>query len=166
MADAPEDWLQGGASMGVATTVVRYPLGPDTTGESLTGGCEETMERELLKVFKALSDETRLRILKLLERGAVCVCDIVAVLGTSQPRVSFHIAVLKDAGLVRDRKAGRWTHYSLDDSDVFRRFLLLSIMERAKGEVFERDLQKMSAFQQNKTAEAGDPMAACRAACG
>jgi ArsR family transcriptional regulator, arsenate/arsenite/antimonite-responsive transcriptional repressor len=50
---------------------------------------------ELLIVLKALSDETRLRILKLLERGELCVCEIVAAFGTGQPRISFHLAALK-----------------------------------------------------------------------
>ena len=51
--------------------------------------------KDLLNVFKALSDETRLRILKLLEHGELCVCDIVAALNTIQPKVSFHLATLK-----------------------------------------------------------------------
>jgi ArsR family transcriptional regulator, arsenate/arsenite/antimonite-responsive transcriptional repressor len=85
---------------------------------------------ELASIFKALSDETRLRIVKLLERGELCVCDIVAALGLVQPKVSFHLGVLKDAGLVRDRKEGKWIHYRFDESDAFRRFLILSVLER------------------------------------
>jgi ArsR family transcriptional regulator, arsenate/arsenite/antimonite-responsive transcriptional repressor len=85
---------------------------------------------DLLIVFKALSDETRLRILKLLEKGELCVCDIVAALDLIQPKVSFHLGALKDAGLVRDRKEGKWIHYRFDDSDAFRRFLILSVLER------------------------------------
>jgi len=53
--------------------------------------------QDLLNVFKALSEETRLRIVKLLEHGELCVCDIVAALDMIQPKVSFHLAVLKDA---------------------------------------------------------------------
>lgn len=86
--------------------------------------------QELLSVFGALSDATRLRILKLLERGELCVCNIVKVLGMSQPKVSFHLNVLKSAGLIKDKKQGRWIHYSLDDSDIFKRFLILSALER------------------------------------
>ena len=62
---------------------------------------------ELVSIFKALSDETRLRIVKLLEHGELCVCDIVAALDLVQPKVSFHLSALKDAGLVRDRKEGQ-----------------------------------------------------------
>jgi ArsR family transcriptional regulator len=63
--------------------------------------------KDLLEIFKTLSDETRRRILKLLEHGELCVCDIVAALDMIQPKVSFHLGVLKDAGLIKDRKQGK-----------------------------------------------------------
>ncbi len=85
--------------------------------------------QETLKIFKALSDETRLKILKLLESGELCVCDIFNALDMSQPKVSFHLAILRDAGLIKDRKQGKWIHYTLDSSDLFKRFLLLSTLE-------------------------------------
>lgn len=109
------------------------------------------MRAELPGIFKALSDETRLRILKLLEGGELCVCQIVAALAMSQPRASFHLAVLREAGLIRDRKAGRWSHYRLEDSEAFRRFLLLAVLERAKGGVFEKDKGKLKALLDKKT---------------
>lgn len=102
--------------------------------------------QEVLSIFKALSDDTRLRILKLLEHGELCVCDIVAALGLVQPKVSFHVNVLKEAGLIRDRKQGRWTHYRLDDSDIFRRFLLLSVFEGISGESVAEDGKRLAAF--------------------
>lgn len=86
--------------------------------------------QELQKIFKALSDETRLKILKLLENGELCVCDIFNALDMSQPKVSFHLGVLKDAKLIKDRKEGKWIHYTLDTSDIFRRFLVLSALEK------------------------------------
>ena len=64
-------------------------------------------------VFKALADQTRLRILALLAGGEVCVCDIHETLGISQPKASRHLAYLRRAGLVADRKAGLWVHYRL-----------------------------------------------------
>ena len=64
-------------------------------------------------LFAAFADPTRLRILNLLSVGEVCVCDLTRVLGMSQPKVSRHLAVLREAGLVNDRKDGRWVHYSL-----------------------------------------------------
>lgn len=106
--------------------------------------------KDLLTTFKALSEETRLRILKLLEHGELCVCDIVAALDMVQPKVSFHLNVLKEAGFLKDRKQGRWTHYSLDESDLFRRFLLMSVLERIPKEEMADDLKRLDAFMQGK----------------
>jgi ArsR family transcriptional regulator len=64
--------------------------------------------------FHALADETRLEIVRLLSHGERCVCELVGVLGAAQPRLSFHLKVLKDAGLVHDRRDGRWMYYSVD----------------------------------------------------
>lgn len=108
---------------------------------------------ELLNIFKALSDETRLRILKLLEHGELCVCDIVAALNMVQPKVSFHLNVLKEAALIRDRKQGRWIHYSIDDSDMFRRFLILSVLERIPDNVVMEDKNRLKKFIKGKTAK-------------
>jgi ArsR family transcriptional regulator, arsenate/arsenite/antimonite-responsive transcriptional repressor len=68
-------------------------------------------------VFKALADQTRLRILALLAQGEVCVCDIHGALGIPQPKASRHLAYLRRVGLVRDRKAGLWVHYSLAEPE-------------------------------------------------
>ncbi len=106
--------------------------------------------QDLLNVLKALSEETRLRILKLLEVGELCVCDIVAALDMIQPKVSFHLAVLKEAGFIKDRKQGKWTHYHLDDSDLFRRFLILSVTERISGEAVAADRARLDKFLDDK----------------
>ncbi|PYP08201.1 MAG: transcriptional regulator [Gemmatimonadetes bacterium] len=63
--------------------------------------------------FHALSDETRLEIVGLLSHGERCVCELQNVLGAAQSRLSFHLKTLKDAGLVTDRREGRWVYYSL-----------------------------------------------------
>ncbi len=63
--------------------------------------------------FHALSDETRVRLVELLCGGEQCVCDLQSTLGAAQSRLSFHLRVLKEAGIVADRKDGRWVHYSL-----------------------------------------------------
>ena len=67
-----------------------------------------------IELFHALSDETRLEIVELLRRGERCVCDLTDALDAAQSRLSFHLRVLKDAGIVTDRKDGRWVHYELD----------------------------------------------------
>ena len=64
-------------------------------------------------IFHALSDETRLAVVQMLGGGERCVCDLQAALDVAQSRLSFHLRVLKDAGLVRDRKDGRWSYYTL-----------------------------------------------------
>ncbi len=68
------------------------------------------------RLFHALSDETRLRILQELCDGEQCVCDLMNRLRLGQSRLSFHLKTLKEAGLVRDRPEGRWVYYTLDDS--------------------------------------------------
>ena len=67
----------------------------------------------VLAVFNACADATRLRLLFLLRGCELCVCELVAVLEMPQGKVSRHLAVLRQAGLVRDRRAGTWIHYSL-----------------------------------------------------
>ena len=64
--------------------------------------------------FGALSDETRLRLIALLSEGEQCVCDLTDALQAAQSRLSFHLKVLKEAGLVTDRKDGRWVYYTLE----------------------------------------------------
>ena len=65
-------------------------------------------------LFHALSDETRLEIIQRLLSGEKCVCDLTDALDAAQSRLSFHLKTLRDAGIVTDRKAGRWVYYSLD----------------------------------------------------
>jgi len=64
--------------------------------------------------FKALSDPLRLRILDRLRGGERCVCELIDALDVAQSLLSFHLKTLKDAGLVTDRRDGRWMHYAID----------------------------------------------------
>jgi ArsR family transcriptional regulator len=105
---------------------------------------------ELSIIFKALSDETRLRIIKLLEEGELCVCDITAALDMVQPKVSFHLSALKEAGFIKDRKQGKWIHYSLNEKDLFRRMLILSACERMKNALIEKDKKRLQDFLEGK----------------
>jgi len=106
--------------------------------------------KEIINILRALSDETRLRILKLLEHGELCVCDIVAALGMIQPNVSFHLGILKEAGLIKDRKHGRWIHYSINDSNLFKRFLILSILENISEDDMNEYKRRLHEFLQMK----------------
>jgi ArsR family transcriptional regulator len=65
------------------------------------------------RLFHALSDETRLEIVRLLSSGERCVCELTGALDAAQSRLSFHLKTLKSAGMVSDRRAGRWVYYSL-----------------------------------------------------
>lgn len=73
--------------------------------------------RELTKIFKALSDSNRLRILKMLEIRALCVCEITEILQLAPSTVSKHLAILRDANLITDSKEGKWVNYALNTAD-------------------------------------------------
>ncbi len=68
---------------------------------------------KLESFFLALADRTRLRLLNLIAGGEVCVCFFVEVLGEPQPKISRHLGVLRNAGLVAARRDGKWMHYRL-----------------------------------------------------
>ena len=67
-----------------------------------------------IKMFKALSDETRLRIYLLLLQGELCVCELVNVLNMEQSRISHSVRILKEAGLVVNRREGKWIIYAVN----------------------------------------------------
>lgn len=79
------------------------------------------------RVFHALSDETRLAIVERLKGGERCVCDLQDLLDAAQSRLSFHLKTLKEAGLVTDRREGRWAYYTL----------VPGVLERAVGALVE-----------------------------
>jgi len=98
--------------------------------------------RPVSRLFKALADETRLRIVALLSHGELCVCHLEAALGLSQPNVSRHLAVLRAAGIAEDRRQGKWIYYRLlrqQDADCERqlRALVRAYAQRAgiRGDV-------------------------------
>lgn len=66
------------------------------------------------QLFHALSDQTRLAIIQRLRAGERCVCELTDALDAAQSRLSFHLRVLKEAGLVTDRREGRWMYYTLN----------------------------------------------------
>lgn len=104
-----------------------------------------TWMKEVVKVCQALSDETRLRILNLLGRRELCVCDLMAALKITQSKASRHLSYLKNAGLVQDRREGLWIHYSLcRGNNRFHRALLGEIKTNLnKTETGKKDLAKL-----------------------
>jgi ArsR family transcriptional regulator, arsenate/arsenite/antimonite-responsive transcriptional repressor len=79
----------------------------------------------LLQRFQAVAEETRFRVVQVLADGELCVCDLQAALGAAQSRLSFHLKKLRDAGVLSDRREGRWVYYSLVPSalEEMRAFL-------------------------------------------
>ncbi len=67
-----------------------------------------------VQLFQALSDPTRLEIVARLRQGERCVCDLQDLLDAAQSRLSFHLKVLRECGLVTDRREGRWVYYTLN----------------------------------------------------
>lgn len=96
--------------------------------------------------LKALADPTRLRIVVLLSRGELCVCDLTEVLHLPQPTISRHMAKLKSAGMVSDRRAGKWVHYQLT-TDTFPTDLAGAIGRHLpQTEPFLSDLHKLESY--------------------
>ena len=69
---------------------------------------------QFVGIMESLSDPIRINILELMMDGEICVCDVVKVTGLSQSKISYHIKILKDSGLISDRQEGRWVYYKLD----------------------------------------------------
>ncbi|MGQ9461262.1 MAG: ArsR/SmtB family transcription factor [Candidatus Bathyarchaeaceae archaeon] len=84
--------------------------------------------REQSKFFKALADETRLRIVKLLGVREMCVCEVMVALGLTQPTASHHLGLLENAGLVKNRKEGKWVFYSIADQKLIENMHELGIL--------------------------------------
>jgi ArsR family transcriptional regulator, arsenate/arsenite/antimonite-responsive transcriptional repressor len=91
--------------------------------------------RNFLLVTKAISNPVRARILKLLEAGELCVCDIILTLGFKQSTISKHINILKNAGLVSDRRDGTWIFYSLSKENINGcNLIIINMMKKCLNE--------------------------------
>jgi ArsR family transcriptional regulator, arsenate/arsenite/antimonite-responsive transcriptional repressor len=97
------------------------------------------------RIFRALSDATRLRILNLLESGELCVCDLVSRLNVPQPTASRHLAYLRRAGLVVARKDGHWSYYRLADAGSRLHECVLECLTHCREEMpqLRRDLARL-----------------------
>ncbi|APV45210.1 ArsR family transcriptional regulator [Dehalogenimonas formicexedens] len=106
--------------------------------------------RDLIKVFKALSDETRLRVLNLLIHRECCVCEVVQVLGISQTRASRSLSQLYDAGLLDRRSEGLWIIYSLASElkEDYRSLVVKAVGEALGGNpAADKDLKRLAVSQ-------------------
>jgi ArsR family transcriptional regulator, arsenate/arsenite/antimonite-responsive transcriptional repressor len=98
-----------------------------------------------LEIFKACADATRLRLLVLLSERELCVCELVDILEMPQGKISRHLAVLRRAGLVADRRAGTWINYSLQraESPLTRRLRAYLKAEARNGDTMAADLARL-----------------------
>ncbi|HER23816.1 MAG TPA: ArsR family transcriptional regulator [Candidatus Atribacteria bacterium] len=103
-----------------------------------------------IKIFKALSDETRLRIYLLLLQGECCVCELVNILNMEQSRISHSVRILKEAGLVINRREGKWIIYAVNPETENNR-----IIKSLKNELKlpEQDLKNISKCKEEKIRE-------------
>ena len=92
------------------------------------------------ELFKALSDENRLQIVEMLTDGELCACKILEKFSITQPTLSHHMKILCDSGLVKGRKQGKWTHYSISKEGGKKAMALLQKLTIAKtNEVKKQD---------------------------
>lgn len=106
--------------------------------------------KRFVKVFKALSDETRLRLYLLLLKGELCVCELVNILNMEQSRISHSLRILKEAGLVDNRREGQWIIYSVNPETARSK-----IMQGLKDELNlpVEDLENLSKSKKEKIRE-------------
>jgi len=112
---------------------------------------------KLSQIFKALSDETRLRIINLLSFGELCVCDIMTILKISQPKASRHLAYLKHSGLVQSRREALWMHYSINSKIDSRIQTLIDLFTsyRKQYPILQQDIMKLEARVKGKSTVQG-----------
>lgn len=99
--------------------------------ERLRASAEKINADELKReaeVFKAMADPCRLTIIRLLKGGELCVCEIMTALNRPQSSTSHHLIILKDAGLIKERKDGKWSRYRLADGAVLEMMNLAELM--------------------------------------
>jgi ArsR family transcriptional regulator len=97
------------------------------------------------RLFQALADRTRLRVLHLVSRQEVCVCNFVGILQAPQPKISRHLAYLRKAGLVATRREGKWMHYRLEKiaDPAAATVLKTTLQSLAKDEFMQQDLARL-----------------------
>ncbi len=111
---------------------------------------ENTTMEAAIKMFKALSDETRLRIYLLLLQGELCVCELVNILNMEQSRISHSVRILREAGLVVNRREGKWIIYAVNPETENNR-----IIQGLKDELKlpKQDLQNITKCKKEKIRE-------------
>jgi len=110
--------------------------------------------KDLTSFFKVLSDETRLRIINLLSKRALCVCELVEILDLSQPKISKHIAKLREIDIVDTKRDEQFIYYSIKSNNHLYLQLLTTIFQSiSNDEVLNDDLKKLDTKNTFKCSE-------------
>ena len=110
------------------------------------------MNQDKTKLFKALSDRNRLRILKMLEVKPLCVCEIREILGLANSTVSQHLALLRDAGFIYDIKDNKWVNYHLNKrtmDDVAHALLMVLQSSNFDDDIYRQDAERVHQVDRN-----------------
>lgn len=99
----------------------------------LTSATDLDDVRPLTRLFRALGDETRVRIIALLVHGELCVCHVESALGLSQPNCSRQLGILKSAGVVDSRREGTWVYYQITDQETESVKNVLDVLAKTFG---------------------------------
>jgi len=107
--------------------------------------------KEFSKLLKAIADEKRLRIIKLLEKNKMCVCELASLLNISQPAVSKHLKKLLHVGIISSEKDGFWTNYFLSPKNMqIKKVLTLLKNELNQSEILLKDLDLLKTIDRHK----------------
>jgi len=105
---------------------------------------------KILDILKALSDETRLRILNILYEKELCVCDIKETLQISQAKASRHLIYMKNAGLIKDRKSAQWVYYSIVSEEGMKFIDSLVFDDLRIVEPYKTDMENLKDWLEHK----------------
>ena len=106
---------------------------------------------EIIEIFKALSDESRIRIFNILKVKKMCVCDIESVLELPQANVSRHLSRLKSAGLIKSEKKAQWVYFWINEEFLEKHSFIKKVFKKdLKEEVFIKDREKMEKYLKEK----------------
>jgi ArsR family transcriptional regulator len=110
---------------------------------------------QMARMYKALSEEMRLRIMMLLTHGELCVCDLMAIFNEGQSKVSRHLTYLKHSGLVKSKRVGTWMHYSIKEPLDAAIDAQLTFMKQqfTQLSIFKDDEQKLEDVKKRKLCE-------------
>ncbi len=98
--------------------------------------------KDIAEFFKIASEPIRIRIMCLLSQRDLCVCQLCGILEESQPKVSKHLAKMRDLGIVSDQRKDKYVYYSIKDGDTFAREVILKVIERGDPTI-SSDLAKI-----------------------